>query len=226
MAEVKIGGVLKFSTLDYPGKLSAVIFCQGCPLRCPYCHNPEFQDIHLPGNEKFDDVFEFLKSRESLLDAIVISGGEPLLQYDLMDCILKLKTLGFLIGIHTSGINPKIFAEILPIVDWVGFDIKTSFESYEKVTQIPNSGELAKESFMNLAYSNVNYEIRTTYDSRFISAADLYTIAQNLADNNVKMWVLQECILRNNSENTKIPLPSEDVIANISKYIKVILRKQ
>ncbi|MDR0753515.1 MAG: anaerobic ribonucleoside-triphosphate reductase activating protein, partial [Holosporaceae bacterium] len=177
---MKIGGVLKFSTLDYPGKLSAVIFCQGCPLRCPYCHNAEFQDILLPGKEKLDEVFEFLKSRESLLDAVVISGGEPLLQHDLMDCILKFKTLGFLIGVHTSGINPKAFVEILPIVDWIGFDIKTLFKNYERVTQIPNSGELAQESFNNLVHSNVNYEIRTTYDARFISADDLYTIAQNL----------------------------------------------
>ncbi|MDR3030996.1 MAG: anaerobic ribonucleoside-triphosphate reductase activating protein [Holosporales bacterium] len=223
---MKIGGLLKFSTLDYPGKLSAVIFSQGCPLRCVYCHNPDFLDFNLPGNEDFNDVLRFLESRKGLLDAVVFSGGDPLLQTDLKESMLKAKDLGFLIGIHTSGIIPDAFAKILPIVNWVGFDIKTSFENYEKVTQIPRSGEFAKDSFNKLVKSNVNFEIRTTLDPRVISENDLYTIANILSDAKIKTWILQECILRNSAGDEKLSLPSEDVLANISKYIDVQLRKQ
>lgn len=222
---MKVGGFLKFSTLDYPGKLSSVIFCQGCSLRCVYCHNPDLQDCSKPGNIEFSDVLSFLKSRVGLLDAVVFSGGEPLLQPGLKEAMIEVRKLGFLVGIHTSGILPQVFESILNTVDWVGFDIKTIFETYERITGINDSGKYAQTSFEQLLLSDTEYEVRTTFDPRFISAKDLVSIAQYLCKNGVQKWVLQECILRN-EENAKLLLPNELIIDELEQYIKVELRKE
>ena len=226
-APLQIGGLLKFSTLDYPGKLCSVIFCQGCSMRCSYCHNPDFQDISKPGKFVFEDVLDFLKTRIGLLEAVVFSGGEPLLQQSLKESVKRVKELGFLVGVHTAGMALNIFDDILEIVDWVGLDIKTSFENYEKVTGVIGSGELAKSSFEKLINSGVEFETRTTFDSRYISEDDLHTIANTLAEKKVKKWILQECVLRkDNKEDETLLLPSTSVLENISKVIEVELRRQ
>lgn len=223
---LKIAAVLKFSTLDYPGKLSTVVFCQGCPNRCIYCHNPDFQDASIESTISFEEFIAFLKKREDLLDAVVFSGGEPLIQPALCDAINVVKDMGFLAGIHTSGFCPDKMDDVLAIVDWVGFDIKTSFENYEKITKIPCSGVFAKKSFEKLVKSKVDFEIRTTVDSRHVLPEDLCEIAEFLKENNVKKWVLQECILRNNGDDLKMPLPDQETLLNISSYIELEIRKE
>lgn len=223
---LRIGAMLKFSTLDYPGKISSVIFCQGCPNRCVYCHNPDFIDISRPGQISFDDVLDFLKSRTELLDAVVFSGGEPLIQTALVDAILQIKQLGYLVGIHTSGVLTDRFVNVLNYVDWVGFDIKTEFDKYHKITRLDNSGESAKESLLALLNSGVDFELRTTVDSRYIEDQDLINIAKFLRENGVKKWILQECILRDSGINLKVPLPSNETILKISQYVSVDLRKE
>jgi len=224
--DFKIAAIQKFSTLDYPGKLSAVVFSQGCLIRCVYCHNPDFQDYTKPGVIAFTELLSFIKERKELLDAIVFSGGEPLMQRDLYDAIFMVKQQGFLIGLHTAGTIPNKLNQVLPLLDWVGFDIKTSFDKYEEITKIPNSGKLALEGFDLLQKSGIPYEVRTTVDSRTIKPEDLIDIAKFLKLKNVKKWVLQECIIRSAEKNLNIPLPNQDIIANISKYTEVEIRRQ
>lgn len=223
---IKIGGLLKFSTLDYPGKLSAVVFCQGCPNRCVYCHNPSFIDLHTAGTVRWEEVIDFLKTRRNLLDAVVFSGGEPLIQPSLISAVNEVKSMGFLVGIHTSGCFPKQFSEILKIVDWVGYDLKTVFEKYEKITQIPNSGEMARKNLELLLGSKVSYEIRTTLDSRHISQEDLFCLAKFLKNRGVRHWVIQECILRSPEGDKKLPLVTGEDLEKISEIIHVEIRKQ
>lgn len=223
---MNIGGLQKFSSLDYPGKLSAVIFCQGCPLRCVYCHNQELQSCSRQSKFAFFDVLSFLKTRQGLLDAVVFSGGEPLLQSDLKESMAEVKNLGFLIGLHTSGIIPERFKEILSIVDWIGFDIKTVFDDYEKITQVPNSGRLAQQSFELLVQNHSNFEIRTTFDPTIISEGDLLNIAILLKTYGISEWIIQECVLRNVSPAQKLPLPSKKCLDELSKYVRVIVRRQ
>ncbi|GHT88625.1 anaerobic ribonucleoside-triphosphate reductase activating protein [Alphaproteobacteria bacterium] len=224
---MNIGGFIGFSTLDYPGKLSAVIFCQGCPARCPYCHNQSFQSFDAIGVESFEKIFQFLASRKGLLDAVVFSGGEPLVHSDLIECIQRIKNIGYLIGVHTSGIAPSsCFNDMLYAVDWVGFDLKTSFEQYDKITNLNNSGELAKRNFLKLAASGVNCEIRTTFHNGFVSEQDLFGIAKILIENKIENWVIQECVLRSDFNITKIPLPNSMILNKIKKNINVILRMQ
>ncbi|MDR2458967.1 MAG: anaerobic ribonucleoside-triphosphate reductase activating protein [Holosporales bacterium] len=222
---MKIAAILKFSALDYPGKLSAVVFCQGCPLRCVYCHNQDFLDSSLSGNVSREEFLSFLKTRVGLLEAIVFSGGEPLLQPNLREAIESVKELGYAVGIHTSGVIPNALKVILPTLDWVGLDIKTCFESYKDITNVADSGKLVAESLSIILASWVNYEIRTTYDSRNITDADLISIAQSLGERGVRRWIIQECIIRDDTRLTHLPLPSQDILSKIATYVNVELRR-
>ena len=222
---MKISAVLHFSALDYPDKFSAVLFSQGCPLRCVYCHNPQFQDSYLPGAVDFADVLAFLQKRVGLLEAVVFSGGEPLLQSDLGECMRQVKELGFLIGLHTSGAGYDNFVNILPLVDWVGFDIKAVFGKYPAIANVQADILKIKLSFNALISSGVSYEIRTTVDSRYISVNDLVEIAQFLRGAGVKKWVLQECILRHQAgEDRHLPLPAAEELEALRQYIDVSVR--
>ena len=223
---LKIGGVLKFSTLDYPGKLSAVIFCQGCPNRCVYCHNPEFIPSTSQTAIKFSKIKKFLETRRGLLDAVVFSGGEPLMQCGLRNAIKCIKEMGFLIGLHTSGYNPEILDDIISITDWIGFDIKTIFERYHIITHNDKSGEMAEKSFQILLQSNISYEIRTTLDSRHITFDELKQIANMLKEKGVAKWVIQECILRRAGVDTRLDMISDEEIGSLNKIINIEIRRQ
>lgn len=127
-----IGGFTPLSTIDYPDKLSAVIYCQGCPMNCSFCHNKELIDMKMDSKIKWHSLMDFLHRRVGLLDAVVFSGGEPLAQKNLCNAIKEIKKLGFLVGVHTSGYSFKRFAKVLPLIDWVNIDIKASYDNYER----------------------------------------------------------------------------------------------
>ena len=121
---VKIGGVQKFSLLDYPDKISAIIFTAGCNFHCGYCHNPELFSSHSELDE--DKVLGFLQSRQGKLDGVVITGGEPTLHKSLPEFIKRIKTLGFLVKLDTNGTNPDMLQSLIDskMVDYVAMDIK------------------------------------------------------------------------------------------------------
>lgn len=221
---MQIGGLQKFSALDYPGKISCVVFSQGCPLRCRYCHNKALQNFneHYEITEK--ELFAFLETRKGLLDAVVFSGGEPLCQEDLISQMFHVKHLGFLIGIHTSGYVPSAFQRTLEIIDWVGFDIKTTFDKYDIITGIKDSGQKALESFNMLKTTSIlPFEVRTTYDSRYISEDDLLRVASFLRRNGINRWIIQQCILHfPDGTVQKLPIPS---LSFLSDIINVEVRK-
>jgi pyruvate formate lyase activating enzyme len=224
---VKIGGLQKFSILDYPGKVSCIVFCRGCLLKCHYCHNKNLQNFSGLEEITEDELMNFLANRKGLLDAVVFSGGEPLCQQDLYHFMFHMKhSNGFLIGLHTSGCIYEQFLKVLDVVDWIGFDIKTEFEDYEKITQVPNSGDQALKSFLALVGSKANFEVRTTYDPRFITDNNMINVAKFLANNNVERWIIQECILRNNGKtNEKLSLPNKNLITKLNKIINIEIRK-
>ena len=122
-----IGGLLPFTTIDYPGCLAAVLFCQGCPWRCRYCHNrhllPQKGGSALP----WQDVLALLERRQGLLDALVFSGGEATLQAALPEAMRRVRAMGFKVGLHTAGPYPERLRECLPLLDWVGMDLKAPF---------------------------------------------------------------------------------------------------
>ena len=106
MNPIQIGGIEKFSIVDFPNRMAAVVFMQGCPWRCPFCHNTHLQDVHAETNIVWQKFVDFLKQRKGILDAVVFSGGEPLVQDGLIEAIDEVKALGYQIGMHTGGYRP------------------------------------------------------------------------------------------------------------------------
>jgi pyruvate formate lyase activating enzyme len=210
--------------LDYPGQISAVVFCQGCSLRCPYCHNKEFQEFK-NGNVAEEDFLDFLRRRQGALDAIVFSGGEPILQHDIREKIIITKKMGYLIGLHTSGIDHKALQSVIDLVDWVGFDFKTIFEKYHLVAKNEDAGGMVFESLGLLINNGINFEVRTTYDNDIVTEEDLPVMANVLKKNGINKWFLQRCILRyENKDEVVIPLPDRIVIDELSEIVEVELR--
>ena len=107
---MKISGLLKFSMIDFPGSISAIVFTQGCNLHCAYCHNPELIPPAQDENNAIaeEDILDYLNMRRKALDGLVITGGEPTLQPDLEQFAEKVKAMGYLIKLDTNGTNPAV----------------------------------------------------------------------------------------------------------------------
>jgi pyruvate formate lyase activating enzyme len=189
---LRVGGLVPLSTTDYPDHLSAVVFCQGCPWRCTYCHNPHLLPRHGSAEIPWSDVLAFLERRRGLLDAVVFSGGEPTLQPALPDAMRAAKALGFEVALHTAGIHPPRLAQVLPLVDWVGMDIKTEFHRYAALTGAPGSGERARQSMELILASGVAHEFRTTVHPALLTVEALGRVVDRLAAQGVRHYVLQE----------------------------------
>jgi pyruvate formate lyase activating enzyme len=123
-----VAGLQRFSTLDWPGRLSAVVFLQGCPWRCGYCHNASLQPRGPGAGPRWPQVLAWLHTRRGLLDAVVFSGGEPTLDPALPAALGDVRALGFQTGLHSAGLAPRRLQALLPLLDWVGLDIKADPE--------------------------------------------------------------------------------------------------
>lgn len=189
---LKVGGLTHLSTCDWPGELTATVFCQGCAWDCPYCHNPGLRPATTEGLISWSSVLDFLGSRRNLLDAVVFSGGEPTLQSALLDAIGEVRALGFRVGLHTTGMAPDRFAALLPLLDWVGFDVKAPFATYPRITNVERSGDNALKSLRSLLASCVSYEVRTTVHPSLLSPADMLELKAQLLELGVKHFVVQQ----------------------------------
>jgi pyruvate formate lyase activating enzyme len=200
--QLVVGGLAPFTTIDFPGRLAAVVFCQGCPWRCGYCHNPH---LHSPlgGERPWDEILAWLETRRGLLDGVVFSGGEPLLQRGLDTALKAVRALGFETALHTAGIYPDRLSAVLPLLDWVGFDVKGPFEDYRRITGAP--GDVASEALARLLAAGVDHEIRCTVDTGLLDADALARMAGQLAALGVSRLVLQAC--RRAGQPASVPEP-------------------
>ena len=189
--QLKVGGFVPFTTTDYPGKLAAVVFIQGCPWQCAYCHNPHLQARTEDSPTPWHEVLAILKRRKGLLDAVVFSGGEPTIDPALEDAIKQVRALGFQVGLHTGGAYPRRLAEILPLIDWIGIDVKAPFADYERVTGIAGSGEQALTCTEMVITSGIVHEFRTTVHPDLISDESLLQLGQTLSAMGVQNYALQ-----------------------------------
>lgn len=188
---LRVGGFVPFTTTDYPGALAAVVFCQGCPWRCGYCHNPHLIPAHGDDEREFARIVDWLKTRAGLLDAVVFSGGEPTAQAGLVDAIAIIRAPGFKIGLHTGGAYPRRLAQVLPLVDWVGFDVKAPFAEYHAITGVRGTGFAALASLDVVIASGVAHEVRTTVHPSLTPPDALDRIARELGARDIRKWVLQ-----------------------------------
>jgi pyruvate formate lyase activating enzyme len=189
---LRVGGLTPLSATDWPGQLCAVVFCQGCPWRCGYCHNPQLRPSRGGSQIAWEDVLAFLRRREGLLDAVVFSGGEPLAQSALADAMRTVRTMGFRVGLHSGGAYPARLAEVLPLVDWVGFDVKAPFDLYPLITAAPDSGSAARTSMQLVLASCVAHEFRTTVHPGQLAPEAVERMATELAQLGVRHYALQE----------------------------------
>jgi pyruvate formate lyase activating enzyme len=189
---LQVGGLTRLTSCDWPGQLAATIFCQGCAWDCPYCHNPGLRPAQSENLIAWPDVLEFLRGRIGLLDAVVFSGGEPLLQSALCDAVPEVRSLGFRIGLHTTGMIPERFVALLPNLDWVGFDVKAPFADFARVTGLEHSGDNALTSLKQLLAAGVAYEIRTTVHPALLNVKDLLALKEDLLRLGATSYVVQE----------------------------------
>ncbi|UVL59461.1 anaerobic ribonucleoside-triphosphate reductase activating protein [Pseudomonas sp. B21-032] len=188
---LRVGGMVPLTTLDYPGKLACVLFCQGCAWRCRYCHNPQLIPPRGRDELPWAQVLAFLQRRRGLLDAVVFSGGEATLQDSLPEAMAQVRAMGFAIGLHSAGIKPDAFARALPGADWVGFDVKALAEDCQLVTGVRGSGQANWRSLDSLLASGVDYECRTTVHWHLIDPPRLLTLARRLNALGVQRFVVQ-----------------------------------
>lgn len=193
MSNLRIGGYVPLSTMDYPNQLAAVVFCQGCAWRCSYCHNPHLLPSQTDNSVTWRQFEEFLHRRRGLLEAVVFSGGEPTQQKELVPAVQQVKAMGFHVGLHTAGIYPARLAAVLPWLDWVGMDIKAPFEDYTLITGVKHSGNQARESLQLILASGIEYECRTTVDTRLLTGTMVSKMVQELHDLGVRHQILQKC---------------------------------
>ena len=186
------GGMQKNSFIDYPGKISCVLFCQGCNFRCPYCHNPGL--IHREKSRETDEkeVYDFLLSHREFLDGVVISGGEPTLHNDLADLCTKVKEMDYPVKLDTNGSRPKVIASLIEKgkVDYLAMDIKTDPAFYSDLLRENCDQKSILSSIRIIRESGLPHEFRTTCARPFVSeeiitlishliqGADLYAIQQ------------------------------------------------
>jgi pyruvate formate lyase activating enzyme len=188
---LRVGGLTPLSTTDWPGMLAAVVFCQGCPWRCRYCHNPGLIPARGDNAIPRGDVLDLLRRRRGLLDGVVFSGGEPTLQAGLPDAMREVRALGFGVGLHTGGMYPDKLEAVLPLVDWVGLDVKAPFADYARITGVAGSGGRAVAGLQRILGSGVAHEVRTTVHPALLADAEVAGLARDLAARGVKRYVIQ-----------------------------------
>jgi len=162
---MQIKGLQKTSLIDYPGKISAVVFLPNCNFRCPFCQNPDL--IENPDKIQTieeDEFFSFLESRKKWIDGVCITGGEPCLHKELPEFAKRIKDMGFLVKVDTNGTNPLMLKDLInrKLVDYIAMDIKASKENYGKAAGVKVDIEKINQSIQIIMNSGIDYEFRTT----------------------------------------------------------------
>ena len=222
---MRIGGFQKLSLLDYPGKLSAIIFTLGCNFRCPFCYVPH---LVLPEMMKkikeisVGYVLAYLTKRKRFLDAVVVSGGEATIHSDLPDFLKEIKSMGYLVALETNGSNNRMLRQLISdgLVDYVEMDLKAplEFNKYNRAV----GGVLTEETFKNvresvemLLASSIDYEFRTTLVKELHTKEDILEICRSIEG--AKRYYLQ------NFRKTGLYVGGRELTPFKEKEIKEIL---
>lgn len=177
-----IGGWQKNSLIDYPGKISCVLFLAGCNFRCPYCYNPDLAKGTPAVVLNQDRVYDFLVQRKGLLDGVVITGGEPTLNQDLVFFCQKIKEIGYILKLDTNGSRPQMIQRLLDLnlIDYIAMDIKTDPLNYAPTIWKNSDPETILSSIQIVMQSAIPYEFRTTCLKPFVSDTIIESIARRI----------------------------------------------
>ena len=221
-------GIDTVSLVDYDEKISTTVFTKGCNFRCPYCHNKtlvsELDDEFIP----FETLYSYLKKRVGVLDAVVITGGEPTLMNDLVEKIKSIKELGYLIKLDTNGTNPKVLKELIDnkLIDYVAMDIKNGPNYYNQTVKVEVDMSKINESLDILKNSGIDYELRTTLVEELHSEESIKDMI-SLVKGHKKLFLQkftdrESCIERGLHEVSKEK--AQEYLSILEPYINVNLR--
>ncbi|MBT8331535.1 MAG: anaerobic ribonucleoside-triphosphate reductase activating protein [Deltaproteobacteria bacterium] len=190
---MNIGGLLKNSMIDYPGKVSCGIFLTGCNFDCPYCHNPELVRGRTRHTAEFDpdSIYRFIETRKGFLDGVVISGGEPTLQADLSDLCRDVKEMGYSVKLDTNGSRPRVLKRLIAegLVDYIAMDLKTDPVEYATYIQSECNVNAILSSIEIIMNSAIAYEFRTTCVKPIVTAREIENICRLIEG--ARMYALQ-----------------------------------
>lgn len=192
---MKIGFLQKTSLIEYPGKIGAVVFTQGCNFGCPYCHNPELVDpLRFTEPVPPEEILSFLKKRKGMLEAVTVTGGEPCIQQGLVRFIEDIGNLGYLVKLDTNGSMPEVLAEIIEkgLADYLAMDIKAPLRKYHEISGRPDLTRMVESSIRIVMSSNVPYEFRTTLDRMLLCPEDIIEIGNTIKG--ASRYVLQRFV--------------------------------
>lgn len=217
--ELKISGFNKLTLLDYPDHTACIIFTQGCNYKCPFCHNASLIDGSKNGNYNEEEILKFLIKRKSILEGICISGGEPLMQKELKEFLIKIKDIGYKVKIDTNGSYPEVLKDLIDnkLVDYVAMDIKNDLGNYKKITGIINTDNV-KKSIEILLNSDIDYEFRTTLVKELHNIDNIVSIAKMIKG--TKKYYLQKFIDSGDIVKKDLNALSDIEMKNIEKEIK------
>ena len=177
-----LGGLQKNSLIDYPGKVSCVLFFSGCNFNCPYCHNPDLAKGSSLCPVLLDEkaLYGFLEGRKGFLDGVVISGGEPTLQQDLICLCKEIKKIGYSIKLDTNGSRPQVIRRLIDegLVDYIAMDIKTDPFHYSPLIAKNYNPDHIIASVQTIMESASGYEFRTTCVKPIVDSHDVKKIAK------------------------------------------------
>ena len=213
-----VGGTV-ISSVEFHGNMSLVIFMSKCPLACRYCHNVELLEDNT--ERSLEEIKEEIDSSADFLDAIVISGGEPLVQTDDVIEILKyVRQIGLKTKLDTSGIYPEKIKKILDLdlLDYVSLDVKTTFSKYRKITGA-NVGFQVKKSMDYINDAGVHLEIRTTYVPTLHTKKDIINLVDEI---NADIYTIQQFRNKNVLDPAleKVEVPNPHDLAKLADEIK------
>ncbi len=196
---MNIAGFQPLSLTDYPGILSSIVFTQGCPFRCAYCHNPELISTTTPASVSEDVVFDHLQKNRKMLEGVCITGGEPTIQAGLREFIERVKSMGFLVKLDTNGVHPRVVRSFLEagIIDYVAMDLKNVWSRYVDVVRTGTDAVVknCRETFQLIRDSGVAHEFRTTICPGVHTEEDFMEMGSYLRAG--ESWYIQETRLGN-----------------------------
>jgi pyruvate formate lyase activating enzyme len=230
---MKICGLQKLSMVDYPGKLAATVFTGGCNLRCPFCHNALLVTrLNESPTLDEDQVLSFLATRRGLLDGVVLSGGEPLLQKGVESFLAKVRSLGFSVKLDTNGCYPEALERILAagLVDYVAMDVKSSPEDYGAAIGLEKPPmEAIEDSLRLLMNSGKDYELRITLVQELHGEAQILRLGQWLSALNggekLPKLFLQPFVNRDSVLTPNLHAPENDQIAHFADLLSTFVRE-
>lgn len=195
---MELKGFQGISLIDYPGKISTVIFIGGCNFSCPFCHN---KDLVLSPEKldtlEFNYVIEALNERRNFIDAVVVTGGEPTIAQGIITFLEAVKDIGLLIKLDTNGYKTDVLTELLSrrLVDYVAMDVKTSFDKYEEAAGVKVETKRIGESISLILGSKIDYEFRTTVVPVIVEKEDIKKIGKKVTG--AKRYALQQFVNKN-----------------------------